>query len=444
MNNQQINNIPDELKRLKQWVCFSLESNGNLAGKPVKVPMIPGVKIPATASTKEQKVRASVSKPGNWRCFSYALSKVAYYDGLGFVFRHGDPYSGIDIDNCRNKLTGEISPVAQKIIDRLNSYTEVSYSQTGIHIIVNAKLPSGRCNFSLVDKDYPEMAIEIYSTGRYFIFTGNKIGKSSTISQKQSSLINLHQKLTELNTDDSVSDVSNTFIKAAKEQSHITEVTWEELDTRTLSQKLADYKNTGDEVHFNAAYKELSRLINIFTYKFLMNDNHSGLNSDMKEYYWGYTDNNYSEWLVMPMLQALKSWNPNRGKATVKFEFYFANKVKMLVKDTRASYCRKLNSIFKGQTYTNKKLAPLPLKVEKLERKYRYSSNNENLISEAIVEEFCHKNLSNRQNQILRLWLDGYKQKDIAENVGIGRRKVADHQEKIRKKIKSFFEEGYT
>ena len=443
MNNQQINNIPDELKRLKQWVCFSLESNRNLAGKPVKVPMIPGVKIPATASTKEQKVRASVSKPGNWRCFSYALSKVADYDGLGFVFRHGDPYSGIDIDNCRNKLTGKISPVAQKIIDRLNSYTEVSYSQTGIHIIVNAKLPSGRCNFSLVDKDYPEMAIEIYSTGRYFIFTGNKIGKSSTINQRQSSLINLHKKLTELNTDDSVSDVSSTSNKATKGQSCISEVEWEELDTRTLNQKLSDFKNTGNEADFNAAYKELKQLTNDFALMFLMNDCQSGINSDMKEYYWGYTDNNYSEWLMLPMLKALNTWNPNRGNTTAKFKNYFANKVKMLVKDTRASYCRELNSIYKGKKYTDKKIAPLPLKLDKLENKYRYSSNDDSMMSNLVIEEFCNKNLSKRQNQILHLWISGYKQNEIAEIVGVGRRKISDHQEKIRIKLKSFFAEGY-
>jgi primase-polymerase (primpol)-like protein len=62
------------------------------------------------------------------------------YCGVGFVFSSDDPYVGIDLDGCRNPQTGYIEPWALEIVRRLNSYTEISRSGTGLHIIAK-----GRC-----------------------------------------------------------------------------------------------------------------------------------------------------------------------------------------------------------------------------------------------------------------------------------------------------------
>ena len=47
-----------------------------------------------------------------------------------------DPYVGIDLDDCRNPETGEIAAWAQEIIDRFDSYTEVSPTGTGVRILI--------------------------------------------------------------------------------------------------------------------------------------------------------------------------------------------------------------------------------------------------------------------------------------------------------------------
>ena len=117
MNKQQIDNIPTPLKTLKQWVCFNLVANGKIGGKPIKVPMIPGLNF-----------RASISKPGNWRDFPYTIAQSHKYDGIGFVFTAQDSYTGIDIDNCRNPKTGEMAKSAKKIMEKIDSYAVVSYS----------------------------------------------------------------------------------------------------------------------------------------------------------------------------------------------------------------------------------------------------------------------------------------------------------------------------
>src|SRR5438094_567127 len=72
-------------------------------------------------------------------------------------------YCGIDLDHCRDFDSGVIEPWAHAMIDRLSSYTELSPSQTGVHILVKAALPPGGRH-----KD----KIEMYDHGRYFTVTG--------------------------------------------------------------------------------------------------------------------------------------------------------------------------------------------------------------------------------------------------------------------------------
>ncbi len=64
-------------------------------------------------------------------------------DGIGFVFSTNDPYVGVDLDNCRNPKTGEIAPRALRIVQLLNSFTEISPSGCGLHVFVKGKLPKG-------------------------------------------------------------------------------------------------------------------------------------------------------------------------------------------------------------------------------------------------------------------------------------------------------------
>jgi primase-polymerase (primpol)-like protein len=64
--------------------------------------------------------------------------------GVGYVFSDGDPYSGVDLDNCRGRETGEIADWAKEIIRGLASYTEVSPSGTGVKIWVKGRLPEGQ------------------------------------------------------------------------------------------------------------------------------------------------------------------------------------------------------------------------------------------------------------------------------------------------------------
>ena len=162
-------NIPQELKTLQQWVGWKLTM---VDGKPKKEPRIPGTNY-----------RGSSTNPKHWRTFDVALS--AYQrntdknDGIGFVFKDGGGYVGIDIDDC--VVNGELSDMAKEIIAMIDSYTEYSTSGTGIHIICKAdKLRNG------VEgrKDDPK-GLEIYRSGRYFVMTGNALSPVKQVNERQ-------------------------------------------------------------------------------------------------------------------------------------------------------------------------------------------------------------------------------------------------------------------
>jgi primase-polymerase (primpol)-like protein len=144
-----LDNIPGEMRQRRQWVVWKLEVRG---GKPTKVPYI------ACGSGK-----ASSTDSLTWRSFKEAVQalETGRYNGIGFVFSSGDPFAGVDLDDCRDPETGELEEWAAKIVEAFGSYAEVSQSGTGVHIIVMGKAPNKKRG-----------KVEAYSSERYFTMTG--------------------------------------------------------------------------------------------------------------------------------------------------------------------------------------------------------------------------------------------------------------------------------
>lgn len=139
--------IPKELKDLNNWVCCWNNS---------KVPM-----------RAFEKKAASSTDPTTWADFSTAYESVSkgYYDHLGFVF-NDNGYVGIDIDIGYDE-DGFLSTTCRDIMQACHSYTEISKSGRGVHIILKGELPfKGKNN---------RKGVEIYKASRYFIMTGKKL-----------------------------------------------------------------------------------------------------------------------------------------------------------------------------------------------------------------------------------------------------------------------------
>lgn len=153
-------NIPSELQSKKQWVLWEAGQSED-TGKVKKYPY---------QLTGEF---ASVANAVTWTSFNKAVEvrESEEYEGIGYVFADADSYIGIDFDKCIDE-NGHLNSTVLAIVERLNSYTEVSPSGTGIHVIAKGDI-SDFISGTGMKRD--GVVCEIYTTRRYFTMTGNVI-----------------------------------------------------------------------------------------------------------------------------------------------------------------------------------------------------------------------------------------------------------------------------
>ena len=152
-------NIPSELKAIKQWVMWKISPEGK---KPP---------YPATEPGKFTR-RASSKMPRDWVSFDDAIKLFKAnesYSGLSFVLTSNDPYCVIDLDPTddpvlieRNKRIMNATPP--------HTYAEISPSGKGSHIWLKGSVPNG------LNKN----GAEIYCTAKVMTMTGNIIDGRTT------------------------------------------------------------------------------------------------------------------------------------------------------------------------------------------------------------------------------------------------------------------------
>ena len=131
----RVQNIPDELKALDRWCVFHVVRLSN--DKLKKTPLIAGVRpIPGA------RIKAESNDPTTWRSFDEAHADAevrglylgcAFDRDLGMTFIDRDDAIGPD---------GSLTPDTQLLIDTLDSYTEVSVSGTGLHVVTRGLVPA--------------------------------------------------------------------------------------------------------------------------------------------------------------------------------------------------------------------------------------------------------------------------------------------------------------
>lgn len=179
MKKPNLDMIPLRLRQSPQWVCWQAvpKENGKID------------KIPVDAKTGGH---AKSNDPATWSEFRQAAMHLQQHPelaGVGYVFSEKDPFCGIDLDECRNPETGEISERAKSVLDQFTTYSEISPSQKGIKVFLQGKLPGKGVS------DH-NGGIEIYDRGRFFTVTGDWIGQyPSSIENRSRELIELYKKI---------------------------------------------------------------------------------------------------------------------------------------------------------------------------------------------------------------------------------------------------------
>ena len=167
--------IPVELKSLKQWSLWKKETRD---GKPAKVPYQPSGE------------RAKSNNASTWCIFGTALTTfqdIGGFDGVCFMMPvEPSDIIFIDIDHCITD--GIVEPWALDTIKQFNSYTEVSQSGKGLHILIKGKKTLKRCRKA-------GSPYEIYDCLRPCYLTGDVVDGHTTIESRQEALNRLFEMI---------------------------------------------------------------------------------------------------------------------------------------------------------------------------------------------------------------------------------------------------------
>lgn len=163
--------LKNEFGSEKRWVAFKIEES---KGRKTKLPYSINGKL---ASSTDEKT---------WSTYEEVETQLdngaRKFDGLGIVFTPKEDVLGIDIDHVieGGKILKEFLHI-KKMIDKADTYTELSPSKTGLHLYFRLtaplKLEKNRHN-----------PYEAYTSGRYFTVTNNSFGavkKVRTVSPEE-------------------------------------------------------------------------------------------------------------------------------------------------------------------------------------------------------------------------------------------------------------------
>lgn len=163
-----IDGIPTYLRRFAHWVLWRFDWAEDSWAKVLYDPI--------------SGSRAATDNRDSWGSFEVVTRLYSQqqksFDGIGFVFSLEDDLCGVDFDDC--VYDGVLSEERSAWIEKFDSYTELSVSGTGLHVIVRGTWGKGRRR-----KD-PD--VEVYDRLRYFTFSGRSWGESRPIRWRQSEL----------------------------------------------------------------------------------------------------------------------------------------------------------------------------------------------------------------------------------------------------------------
>lgn len=135
-------------------------------GKPTKIPVNPN-----------NGDNAKSNDPSTWGSFDLAYknlqSKKYNVDGYGIMFGSETGIVGIDIDHCFDQEANSFNDVARDIMQHCKTYTEMSPSGTGVHLLFRTGKKPGEKSRNT------KLGLEMYDSGRYFTVTEKKLPNST-------------------------------------------------------------------------------------------------------------------------------------------------------------------------------------------------------------------------------------------------------------------------
>lgn len=170
--------IPEDMKCLRGWLYWV------------------GNKVPKTLRKDPQTGKCNHTDPDCLANLDDVLATIEHFTcrhGLAFSFLRTFGLTYVDLDDCRDPETGELSNFASDIVQRLNSYTEVSIGKKGLHIVVRGQVERPRMN---TKTNYAGRRIEIKPYGFYMTVSADHLsGTPRPIEDRQGELTAVYQEI---------------------------------------------------------------------------------------------------------------------------------------------------------------------------------------------------------------------------------------------------------
>lgn len=165
-NKENYARIPQEMKDSKRWVLWKkvIRDDRN-------------TKLPIDAHNGKG---AKSNDEATWATFDDACKALETHDCDGLGFMLGGGYFGVDIDHALDDKT-----LIGEFVNTLDSYTEISQSGQGIHIICKGVLPQGQRR---------KGNVEMYDNVRFFALTGNVYEGHCGLNDRTEEIKALHEK----------------------------------------------------------------------------------------------------------------------------------------------------------------------------------------------------------------------------------------------------------
>lgn len=172
-----LNNIPADLRTHKNFLCWQLtpSDDGRLQKRPYN---------PTTGTL------ASCDDPATWVDYDTARAAVesGLYESIGFALTKEVRLGIVDLDKVRQTQDDDFPEWVLELVEKLDSYTEISASGRGLHILVwNDE------NLSNINRQ--SQHAEIWSCDKMFALSGNVFEGRDVIQRR--SLTVVHKQIEE-------------------------------------------------------------------------------------------------------------------------------------------------------------------------------------------------------------------------------------------------------
>ncbi|MBO9647378.1 MAG: hypothetical protein J7605_02625 [Variovorax sp.] len=153
----QWDNVPASLATRQQWLLWKFEAKAGQV-KPAKIPYY----VAGGRRTGSQGDDRDLHRLATLSVVRRAYERGGWH-GVGFAFLPGDGLIGIDLDG---QLEGsKWSDRCKNIVAACDSFTEISPSGKGVHIIVQGETATNKSN---------DIGVEVFTGRQFFTVTANR------------------------------------------------------------------------------------------------------------------------------------------------------------------------------------------------------------------------------------------------------------------------------